>query len=331
MMKRATLVAAVMAVSAFSFLNASRTSLAAPTTAPAGSRASIPALDATAPVEFPGLHNVVTYTDELVCGGVPEGEAGFKAMYEMGIKTVISVDGALPDLELAKKYGMRYVHLPIGYNGFDDDRAREIARAVRDLPKPIYLHCHHGKHRSAGASGAAAVLLGWMSPEQGLAKLKVSGTAANYTGLYNVVRQASPAQPGELDEASDAFPEQWKPSGMVETMVEIDEVTDKLKLIEKANWQVPATHPDLVPAAEAGRLADHYRLMLEDDSVKAEPQDFRDRLISDLKRLSEIEEGLLNNLPPAELSARFKLVLQSCKDCHAAHRDLEAPAHRELP
>ena len=54
----------------------------------------------------------------------------------LGVKTVISVDGAKPDVDLAKKHGMRYVHLPHGYDGVPDDRAKELAKAVRRPGRP---------------------------------------------------------------------------------------------------------------------------------------------------------------------------------------------------
>jgi hypothetical protein len=32
-------------------------------------------------------------------------------------QTIISVDGARPNVDAAKKEGLSYVHIPIGYNG----------------------------------------------------------------------------------------------------------------------------------------------------------------------------------------------------------------------
>jgi len=125
---------------------------------------SAPSMDDERPLDLPGLHNIVAFHADVWSGSVPEGDAGFDALKSRGVRTILSVDGALPDLDRARARGMRYVHLPIGYDGFDDARKVELARAVRDLPRPIYIHCHHGKHRSAGASAAIAVSLGWLTP-----------------------------------------------------------------------------------------------------------------------------------------------------------------------
>ena len=287
----------------------------------AGEAKESPSLAATQPVDYPGLHNVVAYANGLFSGSVPEGDAGFDSLARMGVKTIISVDGAQPDLERAKAHGMRYVHLPIGYNGMDKQRTLEIARAVKELPHPLYLHCHHGKHRSAGALGAAAVTLGLLTPTEATEKLKISGTAPNYTGLYQCVNVATLAAEDDLAKASNAFPESYKTTGMVQTMVEVDVVFDHLKAIEKAGWKAPADHPDLVPAAEAGRLADLLRNLKDDEQTKARPDEFAAEMLKASKEVEALETGIVAAEAPATLSAKFKIVANSCKSCHTTYRD----------
>jgi len=282
-----------------------------------------PPISAEHPFDLPGLHNVVTYADGLYSGGAPEGEIAFETLAALGVKTIISVDGATPDVEAARAHGLRYVHLPIGYHGMDRSRTLELARAAHDLPGPVYLHCHHGKHRSAGALGATVVSLGLLSPEKAIERMKVSGTAANYTGLYHCVAVATVATREELASASNEFPEVWKTSGLVQTMVEVDEVFERLKAIESAGWSTPRDHPDLVPVAEAGRLADLQRNVVDDEAVGAQrPAEFA-RLMLDASKLAEtLEAALLRETStPQELSAMFKRIGQSCKECHARHRD----------
>lgn len=67
------------------------------------------------PIDLPGLHNVMRISDQLINGSSPEGDAGFTSLRSLGIKTILSVDGARPDLVRAKKVGIRYAHLPISY------------------------------------------------------------------------------------------------------------------------------------------------------------------------------------------------------------------------
>lgn len=280
-----------------------------------------PSLADDKPAEYPGLHQVVAYADGLYSGAAPEGPAAFQSLRAAGIKTIISVDGAAPDVELARAEGLRYVHLPIGYNGMTPERTLEIARAVRDLPGPVYLHCHHGKHRSAGAAGAVAVTLGRATNEAALKRMAISGTAPNYTGLFACVKDAHPASEAQFERVDASFPSVWKTSGFVQGMVEIDEIFDHLKLIEKSGWAAPKDHPDLVPAAEVGRLADLFRTLTETTYAKNTDAAFREEMHASARRLAKIEEGILNKSPADALSAEFKAVAASCKDCHAKHRD----------
>ncbi len=270
-----------------------------------------PSLTDAKPTDFPGVHNVVMYSPNLYSGGVPEGEAGFGSLKALGIKTIISVDGAQPEVEPAKARGMKYIHLPIGYNWMDKERTLQISKAIEQglMRGPVYVHCHHGKHRSAGAAGAAAVTLGLLSKDAATAKMKVSGTAPDYAGLFRCVAVA------------DDFPEHYRTGGMVNTMVEVDETCDHLKLIEKAGWAAPKDHPDLVPAAEAGRLSDLFRTVRDDADVKSHPAEVSEWLGRASAEAGAVEAAIVAGKPATEISERFKAVTQSCKGCHGKYRD----------
>lgn len=281
-----------------------------------------PSAQAQEPVDYDGIHNVVTFVPGVYSGSVPEGDAGFETLARMGVKTIISVDGAVPDVERARAHGLRYVHLPISYGGIEPERQREIARAIRDLEGPFYVHCHHGKHRSAGAAASAAVLLGKLTPDEAIARMKVSGTSPSYKGLYNCVATATAATEDQLRSASNAFPEVTQPSGLVDSMVAIDETMEHLRAIEKAGWKVPSSHPDLVPAAEAGKLADLLRNLQDDAQVKTLPDDFTAMLRRDAAKASELEEAIVQGTAsPDQLSASLRAITQSCKECHTKYRD----------
>ena len=242
----------------------------------------------------------------------------------MGVKTIISVDGAEPEVARAASRGMRYIHLPIGYNGFDDARKLELVRATRDAiaQGPVYIHCHHGKHRSAGAAAAVAVSLGWSNPHSAVQRMKVSGTAANYAGLYACATRATILSAAAINAVPANFPSVSRPSGMVQGMVEIDEIVEHLKAIEHAGWRPPSDHPDLVPAAEAGRLADILRVLAESDHTVQHPPDFMGLMLESNRRAQALEDLLLTSKSePAQLSAAFASVTASCKDCHSKHRD----------
>jgi len=278
----------------------------------------------SSPRDLPSLPNTVAYHDNFLAGAAPEGDQGFDTLRSLGVKTVISVDGATPDVALAEQRGIRYIHLPIGYNGFDEARKLQLVRAVRDAVKdgPVYLHCHHGKHRAAGAAAAVAVSLGWMTPDEAVARMKVSGTAPNYVGLYACAAEATPVSMGVIDAVPASFPSVWTPSSLVKGMVEIDETLDNLKLIEMADWAAPADHPDLVPAAEAGKLADLFRVLANGEGAMRRPEEFARWMRGAGESAQKLEDALNAAGSDAPMAAaQLKLVAASCKECHAKYRD----------
>ena len=52
-----------------------------------------PAVSAEKAADLHGVHNVVTYAPDMICGAVPEGAAGLATLKAMGVKTIVSVDG----------------------------------------------------------------------------------------------------------------------------------------------------------------------------------------------------------------------------------------------
>lgn len=185
------------------------------------------------------LPNPIRVCAKVVSGGLPEGDAAFQELKALGIKTVVSVDGMTPDVKTARKYGMRYVHLPHGYDGVPADRAIELAKAVRDLEGPIYIHCHHGKHRSPAAASVACVGAGLIPPSQSMAVLKLAGTSPAYRGLFESARTAKPIDPQALDRLNADFPESTKIPPLAAAMVAIDQTNEHLKLIAAAGYDHP--------------------------------------------------------------------------------------------
>jgi hypothetical protein len=283
---------------------------------------------AFAPKKLAATHlpNAYQIHARVISGGLPAGEAGFAELASLGVKTVISVDGAKPDVELARKYGLRYVHLPHGYDGIPALRSQELAKAVRDLPGPIYIHCHHGKHRSPAAAAAACVGAGLLEPTNAEQVLKTAGTSEGYLGLYQAAREARRLDGQFLDSLLAAFPETAQVPPLAEAMVAIEQAHDHLKQIEAAGWTTPANKPALDPAHEALLLREHFTELLRTKEAQERPEAYRTHLQRSEATAIELESVLRNRLP-AENAARLLAVLgQNCMACHREFRDTPALA-----
>jgi hypothetical protein len=274
-----------------------------------------------------GLHNVYRISHDLFSGNSPEGEEGFRSLKELGVKTVISVDGARPEVFAARKYGLRYVHLPFGYDGIPRQRVLELAKVVRVLPGPFYIHCHHGKHRGPAAAAALHLCMDEKcSVQQALAEMKRAGTDPHYTGLYAVPQALARPTEDELDRLPASFPEVAEVSGLAQLMVGIDLRWENLKRLKAAGWKPLLDHADLDPPHEALQLGEQYREAGRLQQVGKRPEEFRRWLADGERKASELER-LLRHAIGGEPAARhaadeaFKKAGAACTQCHAKYRD----------
>jgi protein tyrosine phosphatase (PTP) superfamily phosphohydrolase (DUF442 family) len=278
-------------------------------------------------LDLPGVENAYRLGRRLYSGGEPHGEPAFAALKALGIKTVISVDGATPDAETARKYGIRYVHLPVGYDGIPREQAVRIIKVARTLSGPVFVHCHHGKHRGPAAVAICGLANEAWTKEQAVSWLERAGTAPDYRGLYEAARGFTPPTAAELDRAGGEFPERAKVPAFVEIMVRVDGRWDRLKAIQKADLKPPAGHPDLDPPHEALQLTELFREASRLSEVRARGEEFARGLEVAERQAQSLRQALRNLAErPEEASRRvaedaFVAVSQGCTGCHARHRD----------
>jgi protein tyrosine phosphatase (PTP) superfamily phosphohydrolase (DUF442 family) len=285
-----------------------------PPKTPGSIPASIKRIHAT---NTPGLEHVSRLGDLLISGSLPTDD-GFVTLARLGVKTIISVDGATPDVAAARQYGLRYIHLPMSYSGVPRNNLLTMLRAVRELPKPIYIHCHHGRHR-----GPAAAVSVWrcldpsVTPDEAVATLDHLGTSRRYRGLFRDVETLQPPTGDELVHASSAFPEVTEVPPLARQMAEIDGLWDRVSATPSdatmASLQLDLTFDLVEHFTEASRQAD-----ITDD--------VRQGLLStadEFRQLAELMRSGIGsaNRGSAQTTARLLRIKQQCADCHARHRD----------
>ena len=271
------------------------------------------------------LPNAFQVHANVISGGVPDGDEGFMQLKRLGVRTIISVDGAQPDVTTARKFGLRYVHLPHGYDGISPSHSRRLARAVSTLPAPIYIHCHHGKHRSPAAAMVACVGAGLASPQRGVAFLEAAGTSPKYVGLYAAVNEARPFDSAELHRHDVSFPEIAEVSPLAKVMVDIESSFDNLVLANRSKWNASALGPDIDPSHDALILKEHFAETLRTFPGSDRPKEFG-RILQDSHEAASRMEALLNQRPLSaktlsELSSQIAAIKADCHRCHAIHRD----------
>jgi protein tyrosine phosphatase (PTP) superfamily phosphohydrolase (DUF442 family) len=162
------------------------TSGAATPTVPAAAAAARGPKDHGASDPAVPIHNYRRLSPRIVRGAQPVGDGDFAFLAAEGVRTIVTVDGAQPDVEGARRHGLRYVHVPIGYDGIPADKAAALVKAFRSLEGPFFVHCHHGKHRGPAACALGRMAIEGVGAEEAVAEMRDAGTDPKYRGLYAV-------------------------------------------------------------------------------------------------------------------------------------------------
>jgi len=262
-----------------------------------------------------GLDNVYRISPQLYSGSTPVGDAGLKSLASLGVKTIVSVDGSEPAVAAAKRYGMRYVHIPFGYDGIPGKARGALTRVMKQLPQPVYIHCHHGKHRGPAAAAIAAIAAGSYDQRGAATFLQTAGTSRRYSGLWRDVQAFKPLPAGaKLPELRSYT----APQPMARIMVAINHRYEKLAELHKLKWQPP--QPGQATAAQLSLLlAEDFR-ELKRQTSSTHGDDFKQELETSEKSSLQIESSLRAGDKPAATKA-FAALKSNCTSCHANHRD----------
>ncbi len=272
--------------------------------------------DSPTKIEDKTLHQLIQIAPGLYSGAEPDGEAAFARLAELGIKTVVSVDGIQPNVALAKQHRLRYVHIPIGYDGIDEEAGYTFARLAKDAEGPLYIHCHHGVHRGPAAAAITAIAAGLLSNEEGTALLKQAGTSPNYAGLW---RDVAAYQAPEADVALPDLHEVATSSSLAVAMASLDRAFDELKALRRTGWQVSPEHPDVVPEQQALLVREGLQ-----ESARTQGDSYDDAFGIAMREAIAQARGLeeaLRNKKLSRANAHLKTLAASCTPCHKQYRN----------
>lgn len=273
------------------------------------------------PLPSTHVHNLFRATTNVFSGNSPDSDEAFAEIAKLGVKTILSVDGAKPDAEMARQHGLRYIHLPIGYDGVPSNRVIELVKAAQSAAGPIYVHCHHGKHRGPAAVAVICEATAGWTTNQAVTWLKEAGTAADYAGLYKSAMEFRLPEAAALAKIIE-LPEAAKTSSLVDAMVAIDEEMERLKAAQKTGWKSVPNQPDIVPAHTATILWEHLRELARADDTTKRPEDYRERLKESEKAADQLRALLRDTkADTAARDAAFKSLGQTCASCHKPYRN----------
>lgn len=284
-------------------------------------------LPEVAPEDYPDLHNVFHLSSSIISGSEPHSVEALERLAEDGVRTIVSVDGKVPDVEAAAALGMRYVHVPIQYKGMTEDELAKLAKTFRELEGPFYVHCFHGRHRGPAAAAVGRLVLDGAPRGQTLAEMRQwCGTSAKYDGLYRTLATADIPDEATTSALDWDFPAKAPSPGFRGEMVVISRAFEHLEALAERDFDVDPAHPDIDPLNEATILRDSYAAAHGADEVASSPLDFRDWMdasVADTRAIVTALEAWRAGEDEARTSAHEALdrVATTCGECHKVYRN----------
>ena len=255
------------------------------------------------------IENFHRINSDLTSGSEPRTEKHFQFLKSIGIKTIVSVDGSTPNVELAKKYEMRYVHIPIPYSGIPIEKTLMLTKVMKNCEQPVFVHCHHGLHRGPAAAAVCGVVQGHWDTQEAIEFMKLVGTDPAYVGLYRDVKNFSP--PGKSDRAAleaVRLVESSPIDGLTEVMLRIEKHFDQLEKQFRIKTTVPAK-----VSAEAIAISEEFK-----EAARLQ------KSFPELRKQFEAAAQLARSLQQAKDDTGRKLLFAqmqaSCVKCHATNR-----------
>ncbi len=264
-------------------------------------------------MSLPGLDNVFQVDEAVYSGSGPAEQRSFDALQKLGVKTIVSVDGTEPHLGMARRAGMRYVHIPIGYDGLSNDAGLAFARVAKEIKGPVYIHCHHGKHRGPTATAVVGLCRGTFNQQQALDFLKRAGTSKDYAGLWRDIRNFKvPSADTPLPKLVESTPV----SPLVKAMSQISHHFESLDQMQTQNQ-----HP-LV------RKKNRETLVLLQEEFREAARKYADDYDEMFQKWMRESEKRVDTLQTAfqkddqkQMARELKAFKMQCKRCHVAYRD----------
>lgn len=266
-----------------------------------------------------GLHHHHRWSPRIGQGAEPHGEVAFANLRALGYDTVLSVDGARPDVDAAERHGLRYVHVPIGYDGIEEGQALQIVKAVQESRTGTYVHCHHGRHRGPAGAMVARIALDGISNEEAVEELKVSGCSPKYAGLYRDVEAFRKPTVEALATVTELH-SFVAPEGLVAAMADVSRRMENMKMVREAAWQVPPSNPDVSPTHEATLVWEGLREMQRLDEAQGYGDDFLGLLAGSEAQARQMEAALLEHAAE-RAEAAYNGLLETCNTCHTKYRN----------
>lgn len=143
------------------------------------------------PVASASLKNWYQLNEDVYRSEQPT-RRGFVEIRNRGIRTIVSLRKGHTDDALAVGLGFELVSVPMKAPTIRESHLIAALRAIREAPKPVLFHCHHGSDRAGAVAAMYRIVFQGWTKEDAIDELKRGGFGFHryYVNIPRLIRRA---------------------------------------------------------------------------------------------------------------------------------------------
>lgn len=270
-------------------------------------------------LELPGIENAWRLTEQIYAGSAPPSPPAMRALHDLGVRTLISIDLQPPAHWTAVEHSLTYAHVPMRHGRLTPGDYLRLLRVVSYMEGAYYIHGAPGEQRVFAPAAMSTHVAELRTAARMLYFLDTVGLPLEETGLWYAA--ASPLAYTKLDQARllpAHFPAAIAPPPMIWWMRRFDESFAVLRESHRRAWNTPPEEVGTSSVFEAGAIEGMASRWIDahpaaDASLREEMQRLRDAAHA---LRTALQSG--NN---STATTAWHNLSTACQQCHTTHRD----------
>jgi hypothetical protein len=277
--------------------------------------------ETTAPLrlEIPGVTRAWQLNDLILAGDATPDAAALEDLRNLGVRTVISIDQAPPDVFLVAGKGLESIHSPIRFGQPDPGELMTVLSAMAATTGPYYFH---GGGNDSRGLWVGAMATAWNERRAGTRAVRLLHAMdfpadlsaywlAAVDDAFDLGQDRVRAIPADFHARRQPAPARvWMHQALRSFVV--------LREAEEAGWVSAPSHGRTTPDFEAEALADTLERWV---ALQGSEHPGWVPGIEAAAARARALAGALRERDPAAVADAWSGLRSACMECHNAHRE----------
>lgn len=148
----------------------------------------------TPKAHHPGINNFFQVAPTIYRGATPANEEAIRELSQMGIKSIINLRysyfSVKRERSIAKRYGIKFFHVPLGYFKPSNEKTSQILKLMTNPEnQPVFVHCRYGSDRTGMVIGLYRTIFQDWSFKRTYKEMRTYHFKPWFSGLRAIVKR----------------------------------------------------------------------------------------------------------------------------------------------